>query len=163
MGRLLIPSTTAFLFLALTATVATGQTLAVNNVVPPVLVTVTPGSTVTVHLTGGPGNARDWVALYRLDSPILISWQYLNGSHTPPCAVNICGGDNTTATVSFTVPNTVALYVVRLMVNDSSTVIATSSTIMATNSPPPTITVNGVALPTPVVVPPGKPVTVTFA
>ena len=46
----------------------------------------TPGSLASVTLTGGPGNARDWVGLFDAGAPdtSLQGWWYLNGSRTPP-------------------------------------------------------------------------------
>src|SRR5258708_1397826 len=48
--------------------------------------TVLPGGTETVQLTGGPGNLKDWVGLYRSGDADTnpITWQYLSGTMIPP-------------------------------------------------------------------------------
>jgi hypothetical protein len=112
--------------------------------------TVSPGGTITVTIANGPGNARDWVALYSGFS--LIDWKYLNGSRTAPAS-----GVNS-AIVTFVMPSTSGTYTVQFLVNDTYTVLATSGPItVQANGPPPSITV------TPTAVVGGGSVTVTVA
>ena len=60
--------------------------------------TVPAGGTITATVTNGPGNARDWVGLFRTTASNTgnVGWFYLNGTQTPPSQ------GLTTATVTFT-------------------------------------------------------------
>jgi hypothetical protein len=80
------------------------------------------GGTVTATLANGPGNEMDWVALYTADGSSLLDWKFLNGSQTTPAAM-------TNAVVPFTMPSTPGTYVIRLFLNNTSTMLATTSTI----------------------------------
>jgi subtilase family protein len=85
--------------------------------------TVTGGATVTVTVANGPANATDWVGLFSqgaADSHS-VSWQYLNGTSTPP------GAGLSNATLTFTVPPTGGPFEFRFFTNDSFTRLATSS------------------------------------
>src|SRR5437667_1039325 len=117
--------------------------------------TVAPGATVTVTVANGPGNARDWVAMYSegaADGSYLNNWQYLNGSKTPPSS------GVTSATLTFALPFATGNYNLRFFANDSMTKLATSATItVTTGGAPPSVTV------TPTTVSPGGTVTVTVA
>jgi len=68
-----------------------------------------------VGVTSGPGNPKDWLALYptgAADSAYL-DWFFLNGTKSAP-AVGL-----TTATVPFTLPNTPGTYEVRFFINNT--------------------------------------------
>ncbi|HYB94017.1 MAG TPA: S8 family serine peptidase, partial [Vicinamibacterales bacterium] len=86
--------------------------------------TATSGSTLSVSIANGPGNATDWVGLFPSggSDTSYITWMYLNGSRTPPSS------GMTSATVSFPAP-AAGTYNVRLFANNGSTKIATSNTI----------------------------------
>lgn len=96
----------------------------------PPSVTVTPsaaspGETVTVTVANGPGNLLDWVASFQTDAPnsSYVEWQYLNGLRTPP------GTTAVGAVLTFTMPMAPGTYELRFFLNNSQTVIATSSTV----------------------------------
>jgi len=75
---------------------------------------------VTVTVAGGPGNLTDWVGLASSGSPdtsFLSGWQYLNGA--------------TSATLHFTAPATGGNYEARFYVNNSFTVIARTTFVVA--------------------------------
>ena len=63
----------------------TAQVL-VEDVASPTPLTLAPGTSVTVKVSGGPGNETDWVGLYRVGDPdgAQLSWQYLSGTTSPP-------------------------------------------------------------------------------
>src|SRR5439155_178012 len=80
-----------------------------------VAITVAPGATVSVGVISGPGNPKDWLALYptgTADSAYL-DWFFLNGAKSAPAA------GLTTATVPFTLPNTLGTYEVRFFANNT--------------------------------------------
>src|SRR5438309_2223520 len=68
--------------------------------------TVLPGGTVTITLSGGAGNLKDWVGLYRAGDVDTnpLTWQYLSGTMTPPAM------GMTSATLSFAMPATAGTY-----------------------------------------------------
>ena len=102
--------------------------------------TVAPGGTITVTVTNGPGNLRDWVGLYSVtgaDTPS-ISWQYLNGTWNIPAQAF------TEATLVFTAPTTPGTYHLRFFANGGYTRLATSGTIEV--PPGPTLRVNDVSV-----------------
>ena len=72
---------------------ASTAVLAVNNVATPNTATVVAGTSVTVSLTGGPGNATDWIGLAPALSPnsTFIDWRYLNGTTVPPASGSTSG------------------------------------------------------------------------
>ena len=124
-------------------------TLAVNGVVPPESLSVAGGSSLSVVLSQGPGNAGDWVGLYpggAADSG-LLAWQYLNGSTArPPTGVH-------TATLTFQAPTTPGEYEFRLLTQASGR-LATSAVVTTTASAA-QVVVNGVAAPDHLTVSPG--------
>jgi uncharacterized protein YhfF len=89
--------------------------------------TAVPGQTVTATVTNGPGNAWDWVGLYPAGATSAtanrLAYKFLNGQTTAP-ASGVNG-----ATLTFTLPSTPGGYDVRLFLNGSFTVLATSGTI----------------------------------
>src|SRR5439155_970064 len=96
-----------------------------------VAITVAPGATVSVGVTSGPGNPKDWLALYptgAADSAYL-DWFFLNGTKSAP-AVGV-----TTATVPFTLPHTPGTYEVRFFANNTYQRLGTTPTV--TVPPPP--------------------------
>jgi hypothetical protein len=107
-----------------------------------------PGQSVTATVTNGPGNAWDWVGLYPVGAPSApanrLAYQFLNGQTTAP-ASGVNG-----ATLTFTLPSTPGGYEVRLFLNGSFTVLATSGAI----------TIAGIALNAATAVP-GQSVTAT--
>src|SRR5207244_4125805 len=78
---------------------------------------VSPGGTVTVTITGGPGGATDWVGLFAVgaDNYTYSDYQYMNGA--------------TSATKTFTMPSVVGSYEFRFFPNDSYTLLGTSNTV----------------------------------
>jgi hypothetical protein len=127
--------------LATSGPVVVPQTVAqisVNGVAPPTPVTVAPGSSITVEITGGPANPTDWVALAVQGAPdsTYVAWQYLNGSSAPPDPGLSSG------TVSFVLPAAAGVYEIRLFAHNSSQRITTSAPISAsTESPAVTVTI----------------------
>lgn len=96
------------------------------GVVPTVTVTpatIGPQGTITVTVTGGPGNPTDWLGLAAQgsDERILLDWEYLNGTRTAP-ATGV-----TTATLTFIAPSAPGTYVVKLYANDNFNRVATSN------------------------------------
>ena len=74
-------------------------------------------------VASGPGNRLDWVGLIAMGSPnsARLDWKYLNGSQTPP-GVGVTG-----AVVPFNMPAPAGQYQFRFFFNDSTTLLATSS------------------------------------
>jgi uncharacterized protein YegP (UPF0339 family) len=97
--------------------------ISVNGTLPPTPVSVQPGSTVSVQITGGPGNLTDWVALTTNGAPdsSYLAWMYLNGTTTPPAE------GLTSATLTFTLPNSPGTYEFRLFVNNGFSRLTTST------------------------------------
>ena len=85
----------------------------------------TPGQTVTIQVTNGPGNLGDWVGLYAttVGDVGFLSWTYLSGTTTLPET------GLTTATITFTLPNTPGTYNCRLFQAGGYTKLATSLTL----------------------------------
>ena len=83
---------------------------------------VTPGAKITVAVANGPGNPKDWVALYAAGAPDnstnYLAWVYLNGTQTAPST------GVKSATVTMTAPNTNGSYEARFYANDGYTVLA---------------------------------------
>jgi hypothetical protein len=101
----------------------TAQVLVNGSAAP---ITVARNSVVTVAISNGPGNTTDWVARYVPGAPgsaYAPDYQYLSGTKTPP-AVGL-----TSATLSFTMPNTAGTYQIRFMQTNSYTVLGTSANI----------------------------------
>jgi hypothetical protein len=76
-------------------------------------------------VSGGPGNAKDWVSLARASAADgdYLDWMFLNGQKTAP-AVGVSGG-----TLQFTAPTTPGTYNIRFFANNTLTKLATSATI----------------------------------
>jgi hypothetical protein len=85
--------------------------------------TVAPGATVTATVGRGPGNAMDWVGLYRTGESTELDWMFLDGSKTSPVA------GVTDASLLFTLPMTPGTYVIRFYANNSYAILATSPTL----------------------------------
>jgi hypothetical protein len=111
--------------------VATSNTITVSGPTGP-SVALSPnsaavGTTLSAAVSGGPGNAGDWVGLYLETAPdnTYVGWCYLNGTKTAPST----GVTNATVTC-FTVPAW-GRYQVRLFSNNTFTKVATSNTIVS--------------------------------
>ncbi|WP_328321529.1 agmatine deiminase family protein [Kribbella sp. NBC_00382] len=91
--------------------------------------TVRRGAQINATVTNGPGNPRDWVGLYRAsatNSAGGVDEKYLNGGTTPPST------GLTSATITFTAPNTTGTYNFRFFANDAYTLLATTPTFTVT-------------------------------
>jgi hypothetical protein len=98
-------------------------------------ITVAPGSVVTVSVSGGPANARDWLAKYSAaagNQAYYPDYLYFSGTQTPP-ETGLPSGD-----FSFTMPTTLGTYNFRLLLDNSFTVAATSPTVAVAVPPTPT-------------------------
>lgn len=111
--------------------------IAVNGTLSPTSVASQPGAAVAVHVTGGPGNVADWVALAERSQPdaLYVAWMYLNGGTTPPAQ------GPTDAQLTFNMPPSPGTYEVRLFANDSFSRLATSTGIVSSHGSAPTVTV----------------------
>lgn len=91
--------------------------------------TVVAGGSVQFTVSGGPGNATDWVSL----SPVSAAdngytkWIYLNGLNAAPAT------GMREATLQFTAPLTAGTYNIRFFAKDGFTKLATSATITVGN------------------------------
>lgn len=76
-----------------------------------------PGTTISVAFTNGPGNARDWFALYAApkETPdgTYLDWLYISGTQIP-------GEGKTEGVVQFTAPAASGSYVMYFLQDDSS-------------------------------------------
>ena len=139
------------------AKLATSATITVTAAASPSIAlsatTVVPGGTVTATIANGPGKTGDWVALFAggAGDGTYLDWKYLNGTQSKP------GSGMTAAAVAFTMPATPGPYNVRLFLNDSTTKLATSSTITVTAGAVPSIALSATT------VVPGATVTATIA
>ncbi|GAA0582345.1 agmatine deiminase family protein [Kribbella sandramycini] len=91
--------------------------------------TVRRGGQITATVTNGPGNTRDWVGLYRAsatNSAGGVDEKYLNGRNSPPSS------GLTSASITFTAPNTTGTYNFRFFANDGYPLLATSATFSVT-------------------------------
>jgi hypothetical protein len=134
--RLFAANTTARLAASGPLTVApTAARIAVNETTPPASVVVAPASRLAVQVTGGPGNATDWIGLFRAGASdaFSLAWQYLNGSSVPPIV------ELTAASLTVALPPEVGTYEIRLFADNSYNRLATSSSISAGL---PSVTVN---------------------
>jgi hypothetical protein len=117
--------------------------------------TVAPGATITGTVTGGPGNALDWVGLYcpaTLADGAYVTWRYLNNLQSPPASSLV------NATVTFPAPNNPgATCNLRLFSNDGFTKLATSATITIAGLSSPSMTAS------PATVAPGGTITGTVS
>ena len=106
-----------------------------TGVTPPSLtpstVTASPGDTITVTVSNGPGNTTDWVGMHAATGPdtAFLDWKYLNETRTaPPSAF-------TSATLNFTLPFTPGTYNFRLFASNGFTKVATSATVTVQDAP----------------------------
>ena len=91
--------------LAALASGANAATVLVNGSASPV--TVAPGATVSVAISGGPGNVYDWVAKFNATAPssqYYPDYMYLTGTKAAP------GAGMTSATLTFALPSTPGTY-----------------------------------------------------
>lgn len=108
---------------------ATSVTVTVQSTAAPTLTlnktTATVGSTIQVTVTNGPGNPKDWMAMYPASGAdtSYLDWKYLNGTRTAPST-----GLKTT-TLTFTLPTKPGTYNFRLFANNSTLKIATSGSV----------------------------------
>jgi len=82
---------------------------------------VNPGAEVTVSFSNAPGNARDWIGLYKVSATDrqYITWQYLNSEKS--------------GSLKFTTPQEAGDYNFRMFPNDGySPLLATSNTVKVT-------------------------------
>jgi len=109
---------------------------------------VAPGSPITVTLTGGSGNATDWLAFAPVGSP---TSSYL--------AYTYVGAGATTKTWTVAAPSTAGIYEFRFLPNNGYVVTATSPpvTVQAASQPTPTLAVDKTSATT------GQSVTVTLS
>ena len=75
--------------------------LAINGVAFPTAVVVVVGSTVSVSVTNGPGNATDWIGLYAVNASDVsyLNWRFMNNTQTAPAT------GQTSGTVNFPLPS----------------------------------------------------------
>lgn len=106
--------------------------LSVNGVLPPTPLSAAPETAVAVGISGGPGNATDWVALARPGTPdsSYIAWKYLSDTTSPP------GAGLTAATLHFTLPAQFDTYEFRLFANNGFSRLATSTNVVVSTEPP---------------------------
>src|SRR3989344_3760887 len=92
--------------------------------------TAAPGAQVTATIANGPGSATDWVALALSSSPNIgyISWQYLSGTQIQPTT------GKTSATLTFTMPQSAGTYEFRFFANNAYTLLARSEQITVTST-----------------------------
>ncbi|MBZ5556722.1 MAG: IPT/TIG domain-containing protein [Acidobacteriia bacterium] len=100
--------------------------LDVNGVSAPSTVPAQAGSRLSVHVTGGPANATDWVGLYSVGTGngAYLSWRYLSGTTSPPAA------GIATATLTFDAPTTAGNYEFRFFAANTYALLATSPTVI---------------------------------
>jgi hypothetical protein len=120
---------------ALWPALAGAATVQVNGSSGPITVAV--GSTITVTVTGGPGNPGDWMALYAAGAQggSWLDWRWLKTdtmSGTVPPAPGVTSG-----TVHLVVPSTAGQYQVNLQTNNTYNIAASSAAITASTAPPP--------------------------
>ncbi len=95
-----------------------------------------PNASISISIAGGPGNRLDWVGLSRVggSDADITKWKYLNGSKTAPST------GVTSTTLGFTMPSAEGNYEFRFFLNDGYQRIATSQTLVVSNTPTPTPT-----------------------
>jgi hypothetical protein len=83
------------------------------------------GATVSVQVTGGPGNRLDWLGLFHTSAADIdhLAYRFMNGTTQPP-AQGI-----TTATVTFKMPTVRGRYNFRFFKNATHAKLATSQTV----------------------------------
>ena len=136
---------------------ASAAVLTVNGVTPPGEASAVAGSTITVSLTGGPGNPTDWMGLAPTGSPdtTLVDWRYLNGTTVAPAS------GLTSGTVQFLAPSTAGSYEIRLFEHGGWGRLATSTINVSASTA--ALTVNDTVPPTAVPVTAGTYVSVGVA
>ena len=113
-------------------TVITAQpTLRVNGVSVPEPVDATAGTTVRVDFDGGPGNARDWIAMYVVgaNDQSFIAWKYVGGGNVPAPV------GQSSASLVFTLPLTDGAQYEFRAFNDNGYSRLTTSTIVTASLP----------------------------
>ncbi len=126
--------------LALTGAGGANVPLSGTGTAPAPIVTVSAtsvrlGGSVTVTVSGGPGNRADWVAMAQVGSALNVNlgWKYLSGTQTqPPTGL-------TFAELTFTIPQTAGQYEFRFFANNGYTLLAKSPVVTTL---PPTVTVS---------------------
>ena len=90
-----------------------------------------PGSTAVATVSGGPGNAGDWVALYAVGATNYDyeDWRYLNREYTQPSQ------GQSSATISLVIPQDEGQYEVRFLLNDGYDTIAISQSFQVGSNP----------------------------
>jgi hypothetical protein len=105
---------------------------------------VNSGAQVSTNIAHAPGNAGDWVGLYRVGATMsqYCDWNYLNGMKSQPAS------GSHTAALSFTsdCPGSGDLEL-RFFVNNTATVLATAGPIAVASATTAVIAVNGVTPP----------------
>ena len=126
---------------------AQGVGTIVDNEVPATGITATPSCvvstgarTVSVSVSGGPGNNNDWVGLYPTGSSTYTDWWYLNGTKTAPAT------GLTSASFNVTLPAGVAGYTLKLIRGGVESVVYTSGTVSVANSCGPSLSINDVSV-----------------
>src|SRR5439155_2976904 len=99
-----------------------------------VAITVAPGATVSVGVANGPGNRKDWLALYPTGAAdtAFVDWFFLNGTKIPR------DSGLTAASVPFTLPTTPGTYEVRFFANNTYQRLGTTPTVTVVDNSPPT-------------------------
>ena len=140
-----------------TATASAAQLL-VNGVAVPNTLTLFPGVTASVAVSGGPGNSTDWVALYRAGAANAqhLAWKYLSNSTAPP-AQGLTGAE-----VSFLMPTEPGEYQFRFFANNGWDRLATSPMVVIAAQTA-QLAVNDVVPPGALAVPAGTSVAVAFS
>jgi len=108
------------------------------------------GGSVSVTVSGGPGNRSDWVSLARVGTALTsyLDWKYLSGTTTQPVT------GLTFAELTFAIPQTAGQYEFRFFANNGYTLLATSPVVTTL---PPVVTVSSTSAA------PGAAVQVTVA
>lgn len=116
--------------------------LTVNGVTAPAQASVGAGGSITVSLSGGPGNPTAWIGLAPAGSPdsTLVDWRYLNGTTVPPAT------GSTSGTVQFLAPSTAGSYELRFFAHGSFSRVATATINVSASTA--AITIDDIAPPT---------------
>jgi len=93
------------------------------------------GESVTVTMSGGPGNSLDWLALAEVGAPNTSYVQYI-----------YIGAGATSATWTVNMPTTPGIYEFRLFENNGYTRLATSPSVTVAAPPPPSLDVTATAV-----------------
>src|SRR5439155_1255445 len=107
-----------------------------------VAITVAPRATVSVGVMSGPGNPKDWLALYPTGTAdtAWVEWFFLNGTKRAPAS------GLTEASVPFTMPSTLGDYEVRFFANNTFQRLGTTPAVTVAPPPPPTVPGSSVAI-----------------